>query len=63
MLDHQGQISILATLVRGVVYVSTVISYSLAFDAVDVMDNDNLATALLAQIQSSIALICMVRKP
>ena len=32
------------------------------YDAADVMDNDNLATDLLAQIQISIALIGMVRK-
>ena len=32
--------------------VSAVISYSLAYDATDVMDHDNLATALSAQIQS-----------
>ena len=46
----------------GPVYVSTVASYSLAYDATDVMDNDNIATALSAQIQTSIALIGMVRK-
>ena len=48
MLDHQGQISIPATAARGPIYVSTVISYSLAYDATDVMDDDNLATALSA---------------
>ena len=53
MLDHQGQISILATEGRGPAYVSTIISY----DATDIMDNDNLATALSDQIQISIALI------
>ena len=46
----------------GPVYVSSVISYALAYDAADVMDNDNLATALSAQIQISIALIGIVRK-
>ena len=63
MLDHQGQISIPDTMARGPVYVSTIVSYSLAYDAADVMDNDNLVTALSAQIQISIALIGMVRKP
>ena len=46
MLDHLGQISIPATAERGPVYVGAVISYSLAYDEADVMDNDNLATAL-----------------
>ena len=63
MLDHQGQISIPTTAARGPVFVSAVVSYSLAYDATDVMDNDNLATALEAQIQISIVLIGMVRKP
>ena len=63
MLDHQGQISIPATAARGQVFVSAVVSYSLAYDAADVMDNDNLATALEAQIQISIVLIGAVRKP
>ena len=63
MLDHQGQTCIPATVARGPVYISTVVSYSLASDAADVMDNDNLATALLAQIQISIVLIGTVRKP
>ena len=48
MLDHQGQISIPATAARGPVFVSAVVSYSLAYDATDVMDNDNLAPALEA---------------
>ena len=63
MLDHQGQISIPTTVKRGPVFVSTIVSYSLAYDAADVMDNDNFATALEAQIHISIALIGMVRKP
>ena len=62
MLDHQGQISIPTKSVRGQVYVSTVISYTLAYDATDVMDNNDLVTTLSAQIQISIVLICMVRK-
>ena len=48
---------------RGPVFVSAFVSYSLAYDAADVMDNDNLATALESQIQISIALIGIVRKP
>ena len=63
MLDHQGQISIPVTVARGPVFVSTVISYSLAYNAADVMDNKNLATALKAQIQMSLVLIGTVRKP
>ena len=61
MLDHQGQISIPATAAKGPVFVSTVV-YSLAYDATDIMDNDNLATVQEAQIQISIALIDTVRK-
>ena len=57
------QISISATAARGPVFVSTVVSYSLAYDAIGVMDNDSLATALESQIQISIGLIGMVRKP
>ena len=52
-----------ATPAKGPVYVNTVVSYSLAYDAADVMDNDNLATALSAQIQMSIVLRVTVRKP
>ena len=63
MLDHQGQISIPTTAARGPIYVIAVVSFSLAYDAADVIDNDNLATALSAQIQISIVLISMVRKP
>ena len=63
MLNNQGQISILATVARGPVHISAVVSCSLAYDAADVIDNDNLATALSAQIQISIVLIGTVRKP
>ena len=63
MLDHQGQISIPTTAARGPAFVSTIVSYSLAYDAADAMDNDNFATALETQIQISIVLIGMVRKP
>ena len=62
MYDHQCQISISDTGKRGPVYVNTVISYLLSYDAAYVMDNDNLATALSAQVQISIALIDTVRK-
>ena len=48
---------------KGPVYVSTVVSYSLAYNAADIMDNYILVTALSAQIQMSIVLIGMVRKP
>ena len=60
MLDHWDQISILVTAARGPVHVSAV---PLAYDATDVMDYDNLATILSAQVKISIALIGMVRKP
>ena len=49
MLDHQGQISIPATEARGPTCVSTVVSYSLAYDIADVMANDNSATSLSTQ--------------
>ena len=61
MLDHQGQINIPITAARGPVYVSAVIPYSLAYEAADIMDSDNLSTALSAQIQVSIVLIGMVK--
>ena len=48
---------------KGPVFVNTVVSYSLAYDEADVMDNDNFAHALESQIQISITLIGMVRKP
>ena len=63
MLDHCSQISILAIASRGSMFVSTVVLYSLAYDATDVMDNDYLATGLSAQIQINIALMGIVRKP
>ena len=62
MLDLQGQISNPATVARGSVFVITVVSFSLAYDATDVMDDDNLATALSAQMQVTIVLIGMVKK-
>ena len=49
-IDHQGLISIPATAARGSVFVSRVVSYSLAYNAIDVVDNKNLATALESQI-------------
>ena len=50
MLDHEGQISILATVARGPVYVIIVISYFLAYNATDVMDSDYFATVLSAKM-------------
>ena len=47
---------------RRLVYVTTVNLYSLAYDAADVMDNDNLANKLSTQIQISVGLIDTVRK-
>ena len=41
------------TMVRGLVFVNTVILYSWAYDAIDVMDDDNLEAALLAQKRSA----------
>ena len=43
-------------------YVSAVISYSLAYDAAEVTNHDNLVTGLSAQIQIRIMLIGMVRQ-
>ena len=57
MPDHQRQIEVPAMMARGLVFFITIISYSWAYDAIDVMDDDNLVTALTAQIQISIALI------
>ena len=61
MLDHWVKIIIPATVSSGSLYVSTVILYSLAYDAADVMDDDNLGIVLLAQIQVSLALIGTVK--
>ena len=57
------QISISAIAARGSVLVGVVVSYSLAYDAADLMDNDNLVTAMSAQIQISITLFGTVRNP
>ena len=62
MSDHQGQITIHTTTERGLASVNAFILHSLAYDAIDVMDNDNLATTVSAQIQVSIVLIGIVRK-
>ena len=62
MLDHQGQISIPAAVARKPVFVSAAVSHSLAYDATDIMDNDNLTAALESQIQINMPLIDMVRK-
>ena len=61
MLDNCHQIGINATMARGPLYVSTVISYSLSYDIAIVMDNDNLVTALSTPTQISVSLIGMVR--
>ena len=44
------------------VFVSTVFSYSLAYDAIDFVDNDNLATILSAKVQICMMLIGMIKK-
>ena len=49
-IDHQSQISSPATAARGAVYFSTVMSHYLAYDAANVMDNDDHMIALSAQI-------------
>ena len=54
--------SLSVTMARGPVFASKVSLYSLAYHAIDVMDNDNLALTSPLQIQVSIALIGMVRK-
>ena len=61
MLDHQGQFIIPVTMARGPVFVSTVVSCSVAYDDDNVMDNDNLVNTLEAQIQISAVLIGTVR--
>ena len=48
---------------RGLVYISTLILNSLAYDAIDVVDNDNLGTVFESQTQISIVLIGTVIKP
>ena len=50
ILDHWGQISVPTTAAKGLVFVSTVISYSLAYDAAGVMNDDNFVTSLWAPI-------------
>ena len=62
MTNHQRQIDIPSTMARGPLFVSTVVSYCLAYDATDAMDNDNLATALESKIEISIVLIAKDRK-
>ena len=55
MFDHQDQSIIPTTVAREPMYVSTVVLYSLAYDAADIIDNANHATELSAQILISIA--------
>ena len=63
LVNHGGQISIPATAWRGPVYVNAVISYSLAYDATIIIDNDYLVTSLSVHSKISIELIGTVRKP
>ena len=44
------------------IFINKVISYSLAYHAADVMDDDNFAVTLTAHVQINDALIAMVRK-
>ena len=46
MSDHEGQIILPLTATRGLVFISAFILLSLAYDDVDVMDDDNIVTAL-----------------
>ena len=62
MADHQGQIFLFAMMLRGSILISAIIFYSLAYAILDIMDDDNFATALEDQILISAALIGMVRK-
>ena len=57
MPDHQGQIILFATAARGPVFFSTVFLHSPAYDSTDVIDDDNLETALSAQIEVTVALL------
>ena len=61
MADHQKQIIVPVKGARGLVFISTVILYSLSHDAIGVMDDENFATGLTAQVQISIALMGTVR--
>ena len=47
----------------GTAFVSEVILYSLISDAIDVIDDGNVVTALLAQTQVNILLVGTIRKP
>ena len=48
---------------RGVVFMSAVISYSLAYDANHVMKDENFAIVLEGQIQNSVALKGIIKNP
>ena len=61
-MDHQGHIIVPATVARGLLFISAIILYSLAYDAIDIMDDDNFVTLLASQVQVSVALIAMVKK-
>ena len=58
MVDHCGQVIKLVT-----VFINAAVLYLLPYDAVGVMNDDNLINALETQIKVSIFLIGMVRTP
>ena len=62
MSNHQGQNILPTATARGLAFVDTVVFYPLAYDAINFMDDDNLVTALPAQIQISTSLIGTGRK-
>ena len=48
---------------RGLMFIGAVALNSLAYDSVNLMDDDNFVTTLTAKIQITTALIRTVRKP
>ena len=62
MTNHQGQIILPATVARELIFMSPIILYSLAYDAIDVMDDDTFVIALEDHIQIRVAPIGMVGK-
>ena len=53
MSDHQDQIILPATAARGAAFINVVNSHSLAYGDNNVMDDDNLVTALSVQIHAA----------